>query len=245
MPSYRITRRRTCTAFPRRAQCDYTSVLELDLASVKPERGRTEAPQDRIELPSLKSKFTELFTKPVTENGFGETAGELTRSAIRAAGHGRYERREPRRFPAAVISRRRNLTPGSAKNVVEMVDNRPTPDRDRSIASRASRAGIDLGHGDVLIAAITSCTNTSNPACCSRPACSQRRQWKEGSRSSHTSRPRWRRVARGDRVSAKRRPAAVPGKTRLQPRRLRLHDLHRQFRAARPAARRGGRPQTI
>ena len=26
------------------------------------------------------------------------------------------------------------------------------------------RAGIDLGHGDVLIAAITSCTNTSNPA---------------------------------------------------------------------------------
>ena len=26
------------------------------------------------------------------------------------------------------------------------------------------RAGVDLGHGDVLIAAITSCTNTSNPA---------------------------------------------------------------------------------
>lgn len=27
-----------------------------------------------------------------------------------------------------------------------------------------ARAGVDLGHGDVLIAAITSCTNTSNPA---------------------------------------------------------------------------------
>src|SRR5690606_1932988 len=26
------------------------------------------------------------------------------------------------------------------------------------------REGVDLGHGDVLIAAITSCTNTSNPA---------------------------------------------------------------------------------
>ena len=35
--------------------------------------------------------------------------------------------------------------------------------RDRTSASPTSKPGIDVGHGDVLIAAITSCTNTSNP----------------------------------------------------------------------------------
>jgi aconitate hydratase len=42
-----------------------------------------------------------------------------------------------------------------------MVDNRPTPDRGGA-APRVS--AIDIGSGDVLIAAITSCTNTSNPS---------------------------------------------------------------------------------
>jgi aconitate hydratase len=41
-----------------------------------------------------------------------------------------------------------------------MVNNRPTPDR---IAPPAPKA-VDIGNGDVLIAAITSCTNTTNPS---------------------------------------------------------------------------------
>src|SRR5436305_15084520 len=40
-----------------------------------------------------------------------------------------------------------------------MVDNRPTPD---PIVESVGRVP-DIGNGDVLIAAITSCTNTSNP----------------------------------------------------------------------------------
>jgi aconitate hydratase len=48
---------------------------------------------------------------------------------------------------------------GHPRDFVEMVDNRPTPDR---IAAEPARP-IDIGNGDVLIAAITSCTNTSNP----------------------------------------------------------------------------------
>jgi aconitate hydratase len=47
---------------------------------------------------------------------------------------------------------------------IEMMDNRPTPDRVTDIAPEEYRGGVaKLGHGDVLIAAITSCTNTSNP----------------------------------------------------------------------------------
>ena len=46
----------------------------------------------------------------------------------------------------------------------EMVDNRPTPSRHGLPEVRSARAeGSSLAHGDVVIAAITSCTNTSNP----------------------------------------------------------------------------------
>jgi aconitate hydratase len=42
-----------------------------------------------------------------------------------------------------------------------------------------SGAAADVGHGDVLIAAITSCTNTSNPACSWRRDCSQKKRWRK------------------------------------------------------------------
>lgn len=46
-----------------------------------------------------------------------------------------------------------------------MMNNRPTPDRvDVSRAGRPQGVRVEVGHGDVLIAAITSCTNTSNPS---------------------------------------------------------------------------------
>src|SRR5207302_3676392 len=47
----------------------------------------------------------------------------------------------------------------------EMMNNRPTPDRVSEVLTEEfPKAHVDLGHGDVLIAAITSCTNTSNPS---------------------------------------------------------------------------------
>ncbi|MDQ3908245.1 MAG: aconitate hydratase AcnA, partial [Acidobacteriota bacterium] len=52
----------------------------------------------------------------------------------------------------------------------EMMQNRPTPDRVAYEGAESARHAegdggeADLGHGDVVIAAITSCTNTSNPS---------------------------------------------------------------------------------
>ncbi|HET8796717.1 MAG TPA: aconitate hydratase AcnA, partial [Thermoanaerobaculia bacterium] len=48
----------------------------------------------------------------------------------------------------------------------EMMNNRPTPDRlsAAALADEFPAAVAELHHGDVLIAAITSCTNTSNPS---------------------------------------------------------------------------------
>ena len=94
---------------PMAGDCDYSTTLALDLATIKTSLAGPKRPQDRIELGSMKSQFTSLFSKPPAENGFSKLAGDL-----------------PKRFTTA--------------------------------------DGVDLGSGDVLIAAITSCTNTSNPS---------------------------------------------------------------------------------
>ena len=46
-----------------------------------------------------------------------------------------------------------------------MMNNRPTPNRTGEVGNAPGRIGVvEVGHGQVVIAAITSCTNTSNPA---------------------------------------------------------------------------------
>jgi aconitate hydratase len=94
---------------PKPGAIDYSQVLELDLGSVMPSLAGPKRPQDRLDLDKVKSKFTSLFSEPVSENGFAKKPGDLARRC--------------RTFD-----------------------------------------GIELGNGDVLIAAITSCTNTSNPS---------------------------------------------------------------------------------
>ena len=52
----------------------------------------------------------------------------------------------------------------STDTEVEMMQNRPTPDRLADIpADEFPKAMVSLQHGNVVIAAITSCTNTANP----------------------------------------------------------------------------------
>ncbi|KWF27109.1 aconitate hydratase AcnA [Burkholderia pseudomultivorans] len=94
---------------PKAGDIDYTKTLTLDLLTVAPSLAGPKRPQDRIEIGNVKSTFTELFSKPVAENGFAKKAEELD-------------------------------------------------------AQYTTSNGVDVKNGDVLIAAITSCTNTSNPS---------------------------------------------------------------------------------
>jgi len=93
---------------PKAGDIDYSQDLELDLSSVLPSLAGPKRPQDRINLDNVKNRFTELFSKPVGENGFNKSNSDLNK-----------------RFK--------------------------------------TYDGTEIGSGDVLIAAITSCTNTSNP----------------------------------------------------------------------------------
>src|SRR5881397_3853992 len=62
---------------PKKGDIEYSSVVELDLASVVPSVAGPKRPQDRIELPKLKQEFLAAFTRPVTENGFGKKPEDL------------------------------------------------------------------------------------------------------------------------------------------------------------------------
>ena len=96
---------------PRAGEIDYSQVIEIDLADVQPGLSGPRRPQDRIDLPAIKTTFRGLLTAPIAEGGFAVEEAALDRR--HAVGNG-----------------------GRQK----------------------------IGHGDVLIAAITSCTNTSNPS---------------------------------------------------------------------------------
>jgi aconitate hydratase len=103
---------------PKKGEIEYTSLLDLDLATVEPSLAGPKRPQDRIALGAVGKRFTELLSKTMQEGGYGKPATELgKRHAIQvhAAGNG-------------------------------------------------AQIEAQLGHADVVIAAITSCTNTSNPS---------------------------------------------------------------------------------
>jgi len=141
---------------PDRGEIDYSVDLSLDLAAVHPSVSGPKRPQDRIELPALKETFMNLLHKPVQEGGYG-LPGATTEEKfnVHLNGKAHDEEMEPAAEPAGV----------EPMNKGEMTANRPTPDRvDEMPRSPFPVADLALGHGTVLIAAITSCTNTSNPS---------------------------------------------------------------------------------
>ena len=129
---------------PAKGQIDYSVDVELDLGSVQPGVAGPKRPQDRINVPALKDTFLDLLAKPVAEGGYNKPA-------------------EGRGAPATIkVERPRFAIPtDEQKQVEEMEEDRPTPD---NVAGREGNGSASLDHGSVVIAAITSCTNTSNPS---------------------------------------------------------------------------------
>ena len=155
---------------PKAGECDYSQVLDLDLNDIEPSVAGPKRPQDRIELPKLKEQFAELMRRPTAEGGYGKTDDEAsTRYHVKTGSDRQIARagggeQRPETIPPVIVN---DVThkDTSVWTETEMVNNRPTPDRVAEIPEDEFVAGDQLlGHGDVLIAAITSCTNTSNPS---------------------------------------------------------------------------------
>ncbi len=170
---------------------EYTSALELDLATVQPSVAGPKRPQDRVLLGDTSADFLKQLPSL-----FGPKAGQFgERQGQRWEGEGGHtsvdgdvESTEASPEPGKLVPSEEDesiltqiLTPTAAETPSGEplpTNGRPT-EPDRASTTPASpqvtyfnsvreRFGIDpekyLGHGSIVIAAITSCTNTSNPA---------------------------------------------------------------------------------
>jgi len=139
---------------PQKGDIDYTDDLSLDLSTVVPAVSGPKRPQDRIDVPALGEKFNHLFEAPTTAGGFGRPAD--SRNTV-------IDVHMPEPAGVAVGSLLDHPEPGAPKEKAEMITNRPTPTK---LPASEVFDAIDtqLQHGSILIAAITSCTNTSNPS---------------------------------------------------------------------------------
>lgn len=122
----------------------YSQIVELDLATVEPSLAGPRRPQDRTSLSGAKSSFCqglESFGVDFADSSLDEAIAESF----------------PASDPAA------EQTPGHAS----LPDPTPEPHapvaRQDGVLVELDGESFDLSHGAVVIAAITSCTNTSNP----------------------------------------------------------------------------------
>ncbi|MDB6146553.1 MAG: citB, partial [Spartobacteria bacterium] len=149
---------------PQKGEIDYSIDLALDLTEVQPGVAGPKRPQDRINLPELGETFRRLLQKPVADGGYGKEAGDLgARHSVQLNGSPPNNEKMP-----STDESDQGMQPGEERNKLEMVANRPTPDTAKEleeVKGDSFRHGeSQIGHGTVLIAAITSCTNTSNPS---------------------------------------------------------------------------------
>ena len=122
----------------------YSEELELDLATIVPSIAGPKRPQDRVALSDAKTAFREVLANyvsvPETADGVADTFPASDPMATEPAESVREEAAEP--------SAEGEVTLHSMRTDVTMEDG----------------TKVTIDHGSVVIAAITSCTNTSNPS---------------------------------------------------------------------------------
>ena len=148
----------------------YSEQLELDLSTIEPSLAGPKRPQDRVPLGNAKTLFRAALSDYVADD---QTGGDPHRSPgvpqqdAPYGVDGRADEASAESFPASD-------PPAANGGAVEDPADRPRDLVTAAVggAGRASRTvrvtgddgtEFELDHGAVVIAAITSCTNTSNP----------------------------------------------------------------------------------
>ncbi|MEN8706511.1 MAG: aconitate hydratase [Nocardioides marinisabuli] len=132
------------------AEPRYSEKLELDLATVVPSLAGPKRPQDRVSLSEAKQGFRGALADYVDHehqdtNGYDESVEETFPASDPATSNGGGEAAAPKNYLSAAPA-----DGGRPSNPVHVTLEDGTE--------------FELDHGAVAIAAITSCTNTSNPS---------------------------------------------------------------------------------
>jgi aconitate hydratase len=117
----------------------YTAALELDLGTVEPSLAGPRRPQDRVPLADSRREFRRELAKEVVADHNGVPESKVVERWIAEGG-------------SASVAPHERVSPSDLGVLGDRV--------------QVSRNGeqFPLGHGSIVIAAITSCTNTSNPS---------------------------------------------------------------------------------
>jgi len=121
---------------------DYSQVVELDLGTVEPSLAGPRRPQDRVPLREAKRSFVDALET------FGVDYGNARDEAVAES------------FPASDPPSTIEISEGAK---VEMDGGVAVAVRPQTVSAEVDGEEVELRHGSVVIAAITSCTNTSNP----------------------------------------------------------------------------------
>lgn len=126
-------------------EIDYSEVVELDLASLVPTVSGPKRPQDKILVKDLHEKFAGLL-KDEFKRAYVPIENRREHAWLDEGGSGsQFSGKEPA------------IAPTEDVNIVQ-------DDNLRTVKIKFKNADYKLSDGSIVIAAITSCTNTSNPA---------------------------------------------------------------------------------
>ncbi len=192
----------------------YSEYLELDLGDVVPSIAGPKRPQDRILLSESKIAFRKDIHNYVEENHPAECT--------------KLDEAVDESFPASdsVSLSFADDDAVAVHSAATGAEGRPT----KPVTVKSDEQGeFVLDHGAVVVAAITSCTNTSNPSVMLGAALLARNAVEKGADLQAVGEDlHGTRLPGGQRLLRQGGHVAVPGEAGLLPGRLRLHHLHRQ-----------------
>ncbi|WP_433125745.1 aconitate hydratase [Micromonospora sp. CA-240977] len=145
---------------------EYSERLELDLGTIEPSLAGPKRPQDRVPLGSAKTLFRSALTDYVADDSAGERdlKPSVAREELPRGANGPADEASAESFPASDPPANEFSDPADEPRDLETAaagsgGRASNPVR----VTAADGVEYELDHGAVVIAAITSCTNTSNP----------------------------------------------------------------------------------
>ncbi|MFD2519015.1 aconitate hydratase AcnA [Salinimicrobium flavum] len=122
---------------------EYSEIAELDLSSLRPTVSGPKRPQDKIFVEDLAVKFQELLKEEFLRHYIPLEDRQENRWLAEGGSQTQFTDNEEHGSPEVTVENERAL---------------------RSVKIKYKNAEYHLSDGNIVIAAITSCTNTSNPA---------------------------------------------------------------------------------